>query len=112
RVGTPMGPAKVIDVHPLQDAVTVYLEEEGRRMFQREELIPLEELEALQKKASEPCNKHGDEPCDCGQKPGTRAQDQTGSEGSVEPTQAAKPEDEQQAENRPNRRNRRRRRKS
>jgi len=75
RVGTPLGEAKVIDVHPLQDAVTVYHPEEGRRTFQREELIPLEELEALQRKAKEPCNKHGDEPCDCGKKPGERNQD-------------------------------------
>jgi cell fate regulator YaaT (PSP1 superfamily) len=69
RVGTPFGPAKVIDVHPLQDAVTV-LTEEGRHFVQREELIPLDELEALQKKAKEPCNIHGDGPCDCGAKPG------------------------------------------
>jgi cell fate regulator YaaT (PSP1 superfamily) len=81
RVGTPLGPGKVIDVHPLQDAVSVFVEEEGRRMFQREELVPLEELEALQKKAQEPCSKHGeDEACSCGQKPGNRNQDKTGSE--------------------------------
>lgn len=75
RVGTPQGEGKVIDVHPLQDAVTV-LTEEGRFTFKREELIPLEELEALEKKSKEPCNKHGDEPCDCGKKPGERQQDQ------------------------------------
>lgn len=78
RVGTPLGPGKVIDVHPLADAVTVYIEEEGRRTFTREELVPLEELEALQRKAKQPCDKHGDEPCDCGKKPGERNQDQTG----------------------------------
>ncbi|NJL55481.1 hypothetical protein HC928_10035 [bacterium] len=77
RVGTPMGPGKVIDVHPLQDAVTVFIEGEGRRTFEREELVPLEELEALQKKAKEPCSKHGDEPCDCGKQPGERNQDKT-----------------------------------
>ena len=75
RIGTPLGEAKVIDVHPLRDAVTVYIPEEGRHTFQREELIPLDELEALQRKSKEPCNKHGDEPCDCGQKPGKRNQD-------------------------------------
>jgi cell fate regulator YaaT (PSP1 superfamily) len=76
RIGTPLGPGKVIDVQPLADLVTVYIEEEGRRTFKREELIPLDELEALQKKAQEPCSKHGeDEPCSCGQKPGNRNQD-------------------------------------
>jgi cell fate regulator YaaT (PSP1 superfamily) len=76
RVGTPFGEGKVIDIHPLQDAVTVYFEEEGRRLIKREDLIPLAELEALQKKAKEPCNKHGDEPCDCGKQPGERRADQ------------------------------------
>ncbi len=74
RVGTPMGEGKVIDVHPLQDAVTV-LTEEGFHMVKREDIVPLEELRALEKKAKEPCNKHGDEPCECGAKPGKRRQD-------------------------------------
>jgi cell fate regulator YaaT (PSP1 superfamily) len=78
RIGTPHGVGKVIDVHPLQDAVTVFIEEQGRLLVQREDLIPLEELEALQKKAKEPCTKHGEgEACDCGQKPGNRNQDKT-----------------------------------
>lgn len=78
RVGTPFGQGKVIDVHPLQDAVTVWIDEEGRKLITREELIPLEELEALQKKAQEPCTKHGEgEACECGQKPGERNQDKT-----------------------------------
>jgi cell fate regulator YaaT (PSP1 superfamily) len=71
RVGTPHGAAKVIDVHPLQDAVTV-ITEEGRYLVQREDLIPLDEWEALQKKAQEPCTVHGDGPCDCGAKPGKK----------------------------------------
>jgi cell fate regulator YaaT (PSP1 superfamily) len=75
RVGTPFGEGKVIDIHPLQDAVTV-LFEEGRRLVQREELIPLEELKALEQKAKAPCDRHGDEPCECGQKPGKRRSDQ------------------------------------
>ena len=75
RVGTPHGEAKVIDLHPLQDAVTV-LTEEGRFLVQREDIIPLDELRALEKKAKEPCNKHGDEPCECGAKPGKRRQDE------------------------------------
>jgi cell fate regulator YaaT (PSP1 superfamily) len=73
RVGTPFGEAKVIDVHPLQDAVTV-LVEDGRHLVQRADIIPLEEWEALQKKAQEPCTKHGDGPCECGAKPGKNAE--------------------------------------
>ncbi len=65
RIGTPVGEAKVIDVHPLQDAVTVYFEGE-RHTFKREELIPLDEWEALQKKSQEPCGKHEGGECDCG----------------------------------------------
>jgi cell fate regulator YaaT (PSP1 superfamily) len=87
RVMTPMGQGKVIDVHPLQDSVTVWIEEEGRRTFQREELIPMDEYEALQKKAQEPCSKHGDGPCDCGKEPGQRNQDK-----QIAASQAAAPE--------------------
>ncbi len=76
KVGTPFGEGKVIDIHPLRDAVTVYIEEQGRKFVQREELIPLEELRALEKKAKEPCDKHGDGECDCGKPPGERRADQ------------------------------------
>jgi cell fate regulator YaaT (PSP1 superfamily) len=70
RIGTPFGEGKVLDVHPLQDAVTV-LVEDSRHLVLRDDLIPLEEWEALQKKAKEPCSKHNDdEPCECGAKPG------------------------------------------
>jgi cell fate regulator YaaT (PSP1 superfamily) len=69
RVGTPHGEGKVLDVLPLQDAVMV-LVEDTRYVVKREELQPLEELEALMKKAKEPCSIHGDGPCDCGAKPG------------------------------------------
>jgi cell fate regulator YaaT (PSP1 superfamily) len=78
RIGSPFGEVKVIDVHPLQDAVTV-ITEEGRKLVQREDIVPLEELRALEKKAKEPCDKHGDEPCECGKKPGDRRSDQTSS---------------------------------
>jgi cell fate regulator YaaT (PSP1 superfamily) len=76
KVGTPFGEAKVLDIHPLQDAVTVIMEDGVRQLVKREELIPLDELRALEKKAKEPCTKHGeDEACECGEKPGNRAQD-------------------------------------
>jgi cell fate regulator YaaT (PSP1 superfamily) len=71
RIGTAHGEGKVLDVHPLQDAVTV-LVEDTRYFLKREELIPLDEWEALQKKAGEPCTKHGDGPCECGAKPGKK----------------------------------------
>lgn len=71
RIGTPHGEGRVWDVHPLQDAVTVIVED-TRYLVKREELVPVEELEALAKKAKEPCNKHGDGPCECGAKPGKK----------------------------------------
>jgi len=76
KVGTPFGEAKVVDLHPLKDGVTVYLEELGRKFVPREDIIPLDELRALEKKAKEPCTKHGDGECDCGKKPGERRADQ------------------------------------
>ncbi len=79
RVGTPHGQGKVLDVQPLQDTVLVQIEGEGVFTVKREDIVPLEELEALQKKAKEPCSKHGPgEVCDCGQQPGQRNQDKTG----------------------------------
>jgi len=75
RVGTPFGRGRVVDVHPLLDSVTVNIEDEGNKIIHRDDLIPLAELEALAKKAKEPCSKHGDGPCDCGKKPGERRAD-------------------------------------
>ena len=54
RVGTPYGEGKVIDVHPLRDAVTV-LVGDVRHDVPREELIPLEEWAAMQEKAALGC---------------------------------------------------------
>lgn len=80
RIGTSFGEGKVLDVHPLQDAVTV-LVEDTRHLILRDDLIPLDEWEALQKKAKEPCSKHNeDEPCACGAKPGKAQQPPTGEE--------------------------------
>lgn len=82
RVGTPQGEGKVIDVLPLQDAVLVQLEE-GHVIVKREELVPLEELEALARKSKAPCDKHGDGPCDCGAKPGTDASNEQNPDENV-----------------------------
>lgn len=67
RVGTPAGEGKVVDVLPLQDSVVVRIENE-RHTFTREEIMPLEEWEALQKKAQQGCDKHENGGCDCGAK--------------------------------------------
>lgn len=73
RVGTPYGEGKVLDVLPLADSVLV-LVDATRYTVARADLVPLNELEALAKKAKEPCTKHGDGPCECGAKPGKAAQ--------------------------------------
>ena len=65
RVGTPQGEGKVVDVHPLQDAVTV-LVEEAYIFVKREELVPLDEFDALAAKAKGGCSKHDNGGCDCG----------------------------------------------
>jgi cell fate regulator YaaT (PSP1 superfamily) len=67
RVNTPQGKGKVVDSIPLKAAVLVRLESEEKKLveFPLEEIEPWEELEALKKKAEQPCEKHGDEPCDC-----------------------------------------------
>lgn len=70
RIGTPHGEGKVIDVHPLRDAVTVLVEDQ-RHLVEREEIIPLEEWEALKAKAEQGCSKHGDGPCECGARGGS-----------------------------------------
>jgi cell fate regulator YaaT (PSP1 superfamily) len=69
RIGTPHGEGKVIDVHPLRDAVTV-LVEDTKHLVTREEIIPLEEWEALKAKAEAGCSKHDDGPCECGARQG------------------------------------------
>ncbi len=70
RVGTPHGEGKVIDVHPLRDAVTV-LVEDTQYVVEREQIIPLEEWEALKGKAEAGCSKDENGECDCGQHKGT-----------------------------------------
>lgn len=84
KVGTPFGEGKVIDVHPLRDAVSVFIEEVGVKLVTREEIVPLDELKALAKAAKEPCSKHGDEPCDCGKPKGQRRADAQPSSSAAE----------------------------
>jgi cell fate regulator YaaT (PSP1 superfamily) len=67
RVGTPHGAGFVRDVRVLRESVLVAVEGEYYEVF-RHEIEPLEELEALQKKAEAGCAKHEGGGCDCGAK--------------------------------------------
>lgn len=66
-IGTPYGEGRVIDVRVLRDSVLVQVGEEEHEVF-RHEIEPLEELEALKKKAESGCSKHEGGGCDCGAK--------------------------------------------
>jgi cell fate regulator YaaT (PSP1 superfamily) len=64
-IGTPWGEARVRDVLAMRDAVVVDIDGD-RREVSREQIEPLEELEALKKKAEAGCSKHEEGGCDCG----------------------------------------------
>lgn len=68
KVVTPQGVGKVIDVLPLKQAVIVQLEDDRRAEFLKHEIQPYDELQALQAKADQPCDKHENGDCDCGKK--------------------------------------------
>jgi len=91
RVDTPHGEGRVIDVHPLRDAVSVMVEE-TRYLVEREDLVPIEEWEALKAKAETPCSKSDDEPCECGARGGQKAAIEDEEEVS-EPVEAASASD-------------------
>lgn len=55
RVMTPDGEGKVIDVVPLRGAILVEIPEVGFREYDKSQVEPLEELEALKQKAQSPC---------------------------------------------------------
>jgi cell fate regulator YaaT (PSP1 superfamily) len=55
KVNTPMGEGKVVDVSPLLMTIRVELLGTGVREFQRDEIEPWDELEALRRKSQEPC---------------------------------------------------------
>ena len=70
RVITPKGEGKVLDVLPMNNKVLVLIEgEEGKRFtetFDREDLQPWDELEALRRKSEAPCDRHEGGGCTCG----------------------------------------------
>ena len=67
RIGTPYGVGRVRDIRVLRESVVVDVEGERHEVFIHE-IEPLEELEALQKKADAGCSKHENGGCDCGAK--------------------------------------------
>ncbi|MBK8901911.1 MAG: stage 0 sporulation protein [Anaerolineaceae bacterium] len=79
RVGTPHGEGRVRDVRVLRDSVVVQVEGDIYEVF-RHELEPLEELEALKKKAEAGCSKHEGGGCDCGAKGQPESEDKDGEE--------------------------------
>lgn len=78
-IGTPHGEGKVIDLRPLRDSVLVLVGEEVHEV-QRHQIEPLEELEALKKKAEAGCSKHEGGGCDCGAKQNESPAEETGAE--------------------------------
>ncbi|HEX5836565.1 MAG TPA: regulatory iron-sulfur-containing complex subunit RicT [Anaerolineales bacterium] len=70
RVVTPKGEGKVLDVLPMTNKVMVLIEgDEGKRFvetFDREDLQPWDELEALRRKSQAPCDRHDSGGCTCG----------------------------------------------
>ncbi len=76
RVVTPRGEGKVLDLLPLSAKVVVLLDlEEDKHVvatFDRDELQPWDELEALRRKSQAPCDRHEGGGCTCGKarKPG------------------------------------------
>ena len=83
RVGTPHGEGRVLDQLPLKDAVLVDVDDAGRKVVEREDIIPLEEFRKLAEKAHSPCEKHGDGSCDCGLPPGQRQADRVNTDQSA-----------------------------
>lgn len=59
-VKTPKGNGKIVDVYPLNQMILVELEQGGQHEFTQQEIQPLEELDALIKKADDSCDNCSD----------------------------------------------------
>jgi cell fate regulator YaaT (PSP1 superfamily) len=70
RVVTPSGEGKVWDVYPLKQTVLVELDNGVRVEVAQADLQPWDELEALRRKAQEPCGYHEGGACTCGKHTG------------------------------------------
>jgi cell fate regulator YaaT (PSP1 superfamily) len=69
HVVTPRGEGKVMDVLPMSNKVVVAIEAEERTQwvtFDKEEIQPWDELEALRRKSEAPCDRHEGGGCTCG----------------------------------------------
>lgn len=66
RVVTPLGEGKVQQIYPIKDSVLVQLDDGSEQEFERNDIQPWDELQALKKKAQEPCDKHPEGGCSCG----------------------------------------------
>ena len=69
HVVTPRGEGKVMDVLPMSNKVIVALETEERSQwvtFDKDEIQPWDELEALRRKSEAPCDRHEGGGCTCG----------------------------------------------
>ena len=69
RVVTPKGEGKVTDIIPMSNTIMVLLDSEERGYpvpFQREDIQPWDELEALRRKSEAPCDRHEGGGCTCG----------------------------------------------
>ena len=69
HVVTPRGAGKVMDVLPMSNKVIVALETEERSQwvtFDKDEIQPWDELEALRRKSEAPCDRHDGGGCTCG----------------------------------------------
>ena len=76
RVITPKGEGKVIDVLPMSNKIMVLIEDpEGKRFtetFDRDDVQPWDELEALRRKSQAPCDRHEGGGCTCGKSQGNK----------------------------------------
>ncbi len=75
RVVTPNGEGKVLDVQPMTNRVVVLLDGEDDKhhvsTFERDEIQPWDELEALRRKSEAPCDRHEGGGCTCGRARGS-----------------------------------------
>jgi len=66
QVVTPQGEGKVVDVYPLKMSVIVEFPSGVQQEFPVKQLEPWDELQALKRKAQEPCESNGNGGCACG----------------------------------------------
>ncbi len=94
RVMTPNGEGQVYDTYPIKQAVLVEFDDGVRREFLLEQIQPMDELEALRKKAESPCDKHENGECDCGKgvpaQPAAQADAAGGTSGAAGGTSGAR----------------------